>query len=242
MKGQLGSNNYKTDKLVGIQVRNWFKTSGYYAYYMIKEEQGVDYVLHELFDNRFKRGFWTQVLVPDFNFESANVFSKFGIQIPNTISFLVRMDIMEEERNRIKSELDTDEDFFNFPDEGDLIFLPLQNTLYRETKINELTQNQLADLLVSQEDSMRFLFEVTYVHDKEYIFNGRAWVYKLECKVYEKKFSDVFETDLEVVADKINQNPEPKPNYETPTENTESQPSYVDENLKNDIEDLLEFD
>jgi hypothetical protein len=242
MFNNLGHNNYKNDKLIAMQVRNWFKVNGYYAYYMIKEERGIDTILQELYDNRFNKGFWTPILIPDFNFETSNVFSKFGIQIPDNINFLLRRDLIDDQIELMQSELETDEEFYAFPEEGDLIFLPLQSTTFKSKKLSDLSQIELADLLKSGEDSMNYLFEITYIHDKEYTFNGKSWVLKVSCKIYDKKVSSTFGEDLDIMNNKIKQNPEPTPTYEDPTGNTESQPYYVDKQLKEEIDDLMKFD
>lgn len=305
-------NNWKKDVLPAMHVRNLFRVNGYYAYYIPRDEQGIDHILNEQTWNVYDKGFFVKTLCTDFNFETANVFQKFGITIPNNISFLIQIDELSAYatemglRNgtsyttitgtntttlkfatnktfttgqvltiRVGStytirgtvtvttgatattftvstlagmtagDTVTIPDAVPLPEEGDLLFLPLQNDQYRNKSVTQLNSGDLQALLKSP-GAMNYLFEVTYISDKEYIFNGKAYYYRMMCKVYEKKTTSNFVGDSTVVATKIDAVPEytSTPNEDPdlpPVEtNVDKKPVYTQ--YDTNIDNLLEKD
>jgi hypothetical protein len=229
-------NNYKNDKLVKMQIRNEFRVNGYWAYFMIRQEKGEDLIIQEYYDNDYNTGFFIKSLVPDFNFETSNIFDKFGITIPNNITFLMQID----DFNTKKTELEGNGYNVSFPEEGDLIFLVLQNKLIDGKNLAELEQETLSDLLLNADNSMNFLFEVTDIDKKQFVFNGQSYYYKFTCEVFKKKVSATFSGDLDIVDGKIDN--DVVPNDDTnPTENTENFDDYYDK-YTDTMDNLLDED
>jgi hypothetical protein len=176
-------------------------------YYIIREEKGIDLKIEEVYNAKYKQGFWFTGIMEEFDMETPDLFQKFGIKVPDRITVTIKYTDVAKKLDEMGLYNSAGGIEYNgFPQEGDLIIVPFQNK-----SLKYINYNSLDDLLNSGEFSIKYLYQVTHVDNKHVVFNGKMYYYRLMCKVYEKASSDAFTSDLSIINNKINNSPETLP-------------------------------
>jgi len=158
------SNRFEQELLENLAIE-MIKINGLDAYYLPRTFFNKDQILEEDVLSTFNRGYFIEMYLKNVNgFDGEKeMLTKFGIEIREQVTFVIA-------RRRFEDEIGAYEDRPR-PQEGDLIFFPINNGL----------------------------FEIKFVdHDKPFYQISGRYVYELKCEKFEYS-SERLNTGIEVI-------------------------------------------
>jgi len=158
-------------RLVQDIINEQLKMFGQDVVYLPRKIVNKSNILKEVTASKFDDAFRIEAYLMNYEgFEgSGDVLSKFGVQTTDSVTFVISKERYED---FISPFLDDEVELTSRPQEGDLIFFPLDNTI----------------------------FEIKYVEAKKPFYQlQKLYAYTLSCEVFDMALDDQIETSIEAV-------------------------------------------
>ena len=160
-------------RLVQDLINEQLKMFGQDVVYMPRKIVNKTNILNEVTSSKFDDAFRLEAYLLNYEgFEgSGDVLSKFGVQTTDSVTFVISKERYEDFVSPFLSG-DPELELTTRPQEGDLIYLPLDNTI----------------------------FEIKYVEAKKPFYQlNKLYAYTLSCEVMDYELDDQIDTSIEAV-------------------------------------------
>ena len=158
-------------RLVQDIINEQLKMFGQDVVYLPRKIVNKSNILNEITASKFDDAFRIEAYLMNYEgFEgSGDILTKFGVQTTDSVTFVISKERYED---FISPFLDDEVELTSRPQEGDLIFFPLDNTI----------------------------FEIKYVEAKKPFYQlQKLYAYTLSCEVFDMALDDQIETSIEAV-------------------------------------------